>query len=74
MSATPKKSPPFKAEHVGSLLRPDALVKMRYAVAEGKSSDADLHPMEEKSIAEVVKMQQDCGLHVVSSGEYARFV
>jgi len=74
MSGTPKQSPPFKAEHVGSLLRPDELVQMRYKVAEGKATDAELHPLEEKSITEVVKMQQECGLHVISSGEYARCV
>ena len=69
-----KTNPPFRAEHVGSLLRPDELVKKRYEVADGKATEADLHPLEEKAIAEVVKLQKDCGFHAVSSGEYARSV
>lgn len=73
MSAA-KRNPPFRAEHVGSLLRPEELVKKRYEVAEGKAQQSDLVPLEDKAIAEVVKLQKDCGFHVVSSGEYARYV
>jgi methionine synthase II (cobalamin-independent) len=69
-----KRSPPFRAEHVGSLLRPQELVQMRYDVASGKAQPEDLVPLEDKSVAEVVKFQQDCGLKVVSSGEYTRSI
>lgn len=69
-----KRSPPFRAEHVGSLLRPQELVQKRYDVASGKAQPEELIPLEDKSVAEVVKMQQDCGLKVVSSGEYTRLV
>lgn len=72
--STPKRSPPFRAEHVGSLLRPQELVQKRYDVASGKATQEDLAPLEDKSVAEVVKFQQDCGLKVVSSGEYTRSV
>lgn len=72
MSAAPKRNPPFRAEHVGSLLRPDALVQKRYDVAAGKATQADLEPLEDKAIADVVKLQKECGFHAVSSGEYAR--
>jgi methionine synthase II (cobalamin-independent) len=71
MSAA-KRNPPFRAEHCGSLLRPQELVQKRYDVAAGKATQADLEPLEDKAIAEVVKMQKDCGFHVISSGEYAR--
>lgn len=68
-----KRSPPFRAEHVGSLLRPQELVQKRYDVNSGKAKPDELVPLEDKSVAEVVKMQQKCGLKVVSSGEYTRW-
>ena len=68
-----KRSPPFRAEHVGSLLRPEQLVQKRYEVAEGRASEADLAPLEDTSVADIVTLQQECGFHAVSSGEYARF-
>ena len=71
--STLKRSPPFRAEHVGSLLRPKELVQKRYDVASGKAQADELVPLEDKSVAEVIKMQQDCGLKVVSSGEYTRW-
>lgn len=72
--STPKRNPPFRAEHVGSLLRPQELVQMRYDVASGKAQPDELVPLEDKSVAEVVKFQQDCGLKAVSSGEYTRSI
>jgi len=72
MATTAKRNPPFRAEHCGSLLRPDELVQKRYDVAAGKATQEDLTPLEDKSIEEVVKLQKDCGFHVISSGEYAR--
>jgi hypothetical protein len=71
--STAKRSPPFRAEHVGSLLRPDELVQKRYAVAAGKADAEELKPIEDKSVTEVVKLQKDCGFHAVSSGEYTRY-
>jgi methionine synthase II (cobalamin-independent) len=54
------------------LLRPQELVQKRYDVASGKAQPDELVPLEDKSVAEVIKLQQDCGLKVVSSGEYTR--
>ncbi|KAK7191526.1 hypothetical protein DPSP01_011043 [Paraphaeosphaeria sporulosa] len=71
MSAA-KRSPPFRAEHVGSLLRPQELVQKRYDVAAGKAPASELIPLEDKLIEQVIKTQKDAGLHVVSSGEYTR--
>lgn len=68
-----KRSPPFRAEHVGSLLRPQELVQKRYDVAAGKAPASELVPLEDKLIEEVIKTQKDAGLHVVSSGEYTRY-
>ena len=54
------------------MLRPQELVQKRYDVAAGKADASELEPLEDKSIAEVVKLQKDAGFHIVSSGEYAR--
>ncbi|KAK5131327.1 hypothetical protein LTR08_000993 [Meristemomyces frigidus] len=71
MSAAPR-APPFRAEHIGSLLRPDELVKKRYAVADKTATADDLVPVEQKAIREIVKLQQDCGIHSITNGEYSR--
>jgi len=71
MSAA-KRNPPFRAEHCGSLLRPQELVQKRYDVAAGKAPASELVPLEDRLIEQVVKLQKDAGFHVVSTGEYAR--
>ncbi|EAQ87067.1 hypothetical protein CHGG_08320 [Chaetomium globosum CBS 148.51] len=66
--------PPFRAEHMGSLLRPQALLDVREAIREkGLSPEAaGLPAVEEKAVGHVVKLQQDLGLKAVTSGEYNR--
>lgn len=71
MSAPPR-NPPFRAEHIGSLLRPDELVKKRYAVAEGSAKPEELVPVEQKAIRDIVKVQQDAGIESITNGEYSR--
>lgn len=71
MSTAPR-SPPFRAEHIGSLLRPDHLVQHRYAVADGSKSADSLVPVEQESIKEIVKLQQECGIHSLTNGEHSR--
>jgi methionine synthase II (cobalamin-independent) len=71
MSSAPR-NPPFRAEHIGSLLRPEELVQLRYGVADGSATKDQLKPVEEKAIREVVKLQQDCGIHSITNGEYSR--
>lgn len=66
------RNPPFRAEHIGSLLRPDELVKHRYAVADGSKTADSLVPVEQAAIKDVVKLQQDCGIHSITNGEYSR--
>ncbi|KAI9663236.1 MAG: hypothetical protein M1821_008284 [Bathelium mastoideum] len=66
------RSPPFRAEHIGSLLRPEELVKLRYAVADKSASPESLPSVEEKAIREVVALQQSCGIHSLTNGEYSR--
>jgi methionine synthase II (cobalamin-independent) len=65
---------PFKAEHMGSLLRPQALLDVREAIREKNISpeDAGLPAIEKESVGHVVKLQQDLGFKAVTSGEYNR--
>ncbi|KAF2444634.1 UROD/MetE-like protein [Karstenula rhodostoma CBS 690.94] len=69
MSSPLHRNPPFRAEHLGSLKRPQYLLDARYK--EGKS-DAELQPLEDKAITDIVKTQQDLGFHAISDGEYRR--
>ncbi|KAI7198762.1 methionine synthase, partial [Hortaea werneckii] len=71
MSTAPR-NPPFRAEHLGSLLRPSRLLNKRHAIQQNKESGADLAQLEDDSINEIVQVQNDCGIHSVSDGEYRR--
>jgi len=66
--------PPFRAEHMGSLLRPQQLLEVRETIREKGVSpeDAGLPAIEKAAVAAVVKLQLDLGLKAVTSGEYNR--
>jgi len=66
--------PPFRAEHMGSLLRPQWLIDAREAMdARGISAEeAGLPQIEEEAVRDVVKLQRDLGFHAVTSGEFTR--
>ena len=66
------RPPPFRAEHIGSLLRPPALLAARQAAAEGRLSADALRADEDAHIREAVRLQEDVGLEVVTDGEYRR--
>lgn len=68
------RKPPFRADQVGSLLRPERLVAARDAAAEGRIDAAELHGIEDECITEVVKLQEDAGLQGITDGEYRRFM
>jgi 5-methyltetrahydropteroyltriglutamate--homocysteine methyltransferase len=70
MSARTK--PPFRADHVGSLLRPEKLLKAREDHADGRLSNEDLEGVEDAAIKDVVKMQEDVGLQSATDGEFRR--
>ena len=63
---------PFRAEHVGSFLRPDYLLQARAAFASGGIDAAQLRQVEDRTIAEVINMQRDVGLKVITDGEFRR--
>ncbi len=72
MSNTPPANPPFRAEHIGSLHRPPELLQARRDHAEGRIDDAALRAVENAAVREVVRMQEEVGLQVVTDGEFRR--
>ena len=66
--------PPFRANHVGSLLRPPKLLQAREKHAKGDLSADGLREIEDRSIREVVKMQEDIDLQGITDGEYRRTI
>jgi 5-methyltetrahydropteroyltriglutamate--homocysteine methyltransferase len=69
---SPRTSPPFRADHVGSLLRPERLLRARADFAAGKITAADLRAAEDEAIREAVALQRDAGLQSVTDGEFRR--
>ncbi|EON95988.1 putative 5-methyltetrahydropteroyltriglutamate-homocysteine methyltransferase protein [Phaeoacremonium minimum UCRPA7] len=67
-------APPFKAEHLGSLLRPQKLLDVREAIREKgvAPEDAGLDAAEKEAVSAVIQMQRDLGLKAVTDGEYTR--
>ena len=64
--------PPFRADHVGSLLRPPELLRARAEHQAGRLSAGELRRVEDQAIRDVVRMQQDVGLEGVTDGEFRR--
>jgi len=64
--------PPFRAEHIGSFLRPMALLAARAARLAGRLADAELRAAEDKAISAFVAMQEKLGFQVVTDGEFRR--
>ena len=67
-----KQHAPFRADHVGSLLRPAELLEARERRERNQITDAELRAVEDRCIRDVVKMQEDLGLQAVTDGEYRR--
>src|SRR6266852_571746 len=62
----------YRADHVGSLLRPPAVLEARAAHAARRCSLAQLRDLEDKAILEVLEMQRQAGIDVLTDGEYRR--
>ena len=69
---TTGQTPPYRADHVGSLLRPRALLDARDAHGKGEMDDAELRAIEDDCIRDVARMQEDAGLQGITDGEYRR--
>jgi methionine synthase II (cobalamin-independent) len=67
-----RTEPPFRAEHVGSLLRPRDLVQARHDHAAGRIDADRLRAAEDDAIREVVALQEDLGFRAVTDGEFRR--
>ena len=72
MAAELHRSPPFRAEHLGSLLRPSNLLEVRAGVDKGTNKETDLKPIEDEAVKEIVELQLKLGFHAISDGEYRR--
>jgi 5-methyltetrahydropteroyltriglutamate--homocysteine methyltransferase len=64
--------PPFRADHVGSLLRPQQLHEARAKFADGNSSEDERRAIEDECINHIVAKQEDTGLQLVTDGEFRR--
>src|SRR5438128_288977 len=64
--------PPFRADHVGSLLRPQRLLRARQERAAGRISADELRAVEDAAIRDVVRMQEEVGLRSATDGEFRR--
>jgi len=65
-------APPFRADHVGSLLRPDAVKAAREKWLDGNLDANELRGIEDDAIRDVVRMQEAVGLHSITDGEFRR--
>ena len=69
---TPRSTPPFRADHVGSLLRPPSVLTARADHAKGALSAEALRAVEDAAIRDVVKLQEEIGLQSATDGEFRR--
>jgi 5-methyltetrahydropteroyltriglutamate--homocysteine methyltransferase len=69
---TPRTTPPFRADHVGSLLRPPELLRARADHAAGNITTAQLRSAEDEAIRDAVWMQEEIGLCSATDGEFRR--
>ncbi|HEV2629830.1 MAG TPA: 5-methyltetrahydropteroyltriglutamate--homocysteine S-methyltransferase [Pseudolabrys sp.] len=69
---SPRTKPPFRADHVGSLLRPAALKDARDKFAKGALDPAGLKAVEDREIEKVVRKQEEIGLQLATDGEFRR--
>ncbi len=67
-----RTSPPFRADHVGSLLRPPRLHQAREDFAAGRIEAAGLRAVEDEEITRAVRMQEEVGLQSATDGEFRR--
>jgi 5-methyltetrahydropteroyltriglutamate--homocysteine methyltransferase len=67
-----RTKPPFRADHVGSLLRPPQLLQAREDFAQGRIDAAELRGIEDDAIREIVRRQEEVGLQSATDGEFRR--
>lgn len=67
-----RTTPPFRADHVGSFLRPKELLEAREKCQQGAMSKSDLRQVEDRAIRDVVKFQETLGIEGITDGEFRR--
>lgn len=67
-------NPPFRADHIGSLKRPQALLQKRAEFDEKKCTREDLRVLEDQAIKDIVQMQREAGIRSFTDGEFRRYV
>lgn len=67
-----RTKPPFRADHVGSLIRPEALINARAAAQQDAMGRDELLRIQNAAIREVVRLQHDVGLALATDGEFNR--
>src|SRR4051794_21050170 len=67
-----RTTPPFRADHVGSLLRPPELLQARDGFKEGRIDADELRGIEDEAIRDVVRKQEEVGLQSATDGEFRR--
>lgn len=72
MAAKLHQRPPLRAVHLGSLLRPDNLLKTRNAADNGVTTEQEPRAVEDTTIQDIVELQINLGFHPISNGEYRR--
>lgn len=69
---TKRHTPPFRADHVGSLLRPEPLLKAREEFKAGRLDADELKAVEDTAIVDAIKLQEEIGLQSATDGEFRR--
>ena len=72
MAATRNQAPPFRAEHVGSMLRPQELKDAFREFHGGRMAEAAFREVQDRCIREAVALQEDVGLQSITDGEFRR--
>src|SRR3954451_1079460 len=67
-----RDTPPFRADHVGSLLRPPELLRARESFAAGQIDAAELRGIEDEAIRGAIALQREAGLRTATDGEFRR--
>ena len=67
-----RTTPPFRADHVGSFLRPKYLLQAREQKAQGAKTAQQQRQVEDKAFTEIVKFQEEVGLQSITDGEFRR--
>jgi len=67
-----RTTPPYRADHVGSFLRPQELLDAREKQRKGEITKEQLREAEDRAIRDIVRFQEDLGLHGITDGEFRR--